>query len=168
MLLVLLALFSLSVSAASYTVRFREGYEPSFDYRSAFEQFKAKKSIMITKQTKKSEKELDLAPSIYEMKLTEDGIYMMVKRQKPNFYTSNLIGLYIFSISIPFFTTFMGISNTIFSHKIEIISKEEYAVANEFEINKKHEEVSVHVCRHIGGCGSVCSGTHNQLALSVP
>ena len=28
------------------------------------------------------------------------GIYMMVKRQKPNFYTSNLIGLYIFSISI--------------------------------------------------------------------
>ena len=67
-----------SVAAASYTVRFREGYEPSFDYRSAFEQFKAKKSIMITKQTKKSEKELDLAPSIYEMKLTEDGIYLMV------------------------------------------------------------------------------------------
>lgn len=28
------------------------------------------------------------------------GIYMMIKRQKPNFYTSNLIGLYIFSISI--------------------------------------------------------------------
>lgn len=67
-----------SVAAASYTVRFREGYEPSFDYRSAFEKFQAKKSIMITKQTKKSEKELDLAPSIYEMKLTEDGIYLMV------------------------------------------------------------------------------------------
>ena len=28
------------------------------------------------------------------------GIYMMVKRQKPNFYTSNLIGLYIFALSI--------------------------------------------------------------------
>lgn len=28
------------------------------------------------------------------------GIYMMIKRQKPNFYTSNLIGLYIFALSI--------------------------------------------------------------------
>ena len=28
------------------------------------------------------------------------GIYMMIKRQKPKFYTSNLIGLYIFSVSI--------------------------------------------------------------------
>ena len=31
-----------SVAAASYTIRFRDGYEPSFNYRSAFEQFKEK------------------------------------------------------------------------------------------------------------------------------
>lgn len=67
-----------SVAAASYTIRFRQGHEPSFNYRNAFNQFKEKKSIFITKQTKKSEKELDLAPSIYEMKLTEDGIYLLV------------------------------------------------------------------------------------------
>lgn len=67
-----------SVAAASYTIRFREGHEPTFDYKSAFENFRKKESILITKQTKKSEKELDLAPSIYEMKLTEDGIYLMV------------------------------------------------------------------------------------------
>lgn len=67
-----------SVAAAGYTVRFRPGYEPDFDYKSAFLEFAKKDSIVITKKTKKGEKELDLAPAIYEMKLVEDGIYMLV------------------------------------------------------------------------------------------
>lgn len=67
-----------SVAAAGYTVRFREGCEPSFDYKSAWEAFTKKESILITKKTKKSEKELDLAPYIFEMKLTDDGFYLLV------------------------------------------------------------------------------------------
>ncbi|MBR1691469.1 MAG: TIGR03936 family radical SAM-associated protein [Lachnospiraceae bacterium] len=67
-----------SVAAAGYTVRFREGHEPPFDVREAFEAFREKQQILITKKTKKGEKELDIAPSIYEMRLTDDGIYLLV------------------------------------------------------------------------------------------
>lgn len=67
-----------SVAAAGYTVRFREGYEPSFDYRQAFESFTQKESILITKKTKKSEKEMDLKPYIFDMKLMDDGIFLLV------------------------------------------------------------------------------------------
>jgi len=67
-----------SVAAAGYTVRFREGHEPAFDLSDAFEAFQKKDRILVTKKTKKGEKELDLAPSIYEMRLLEDGIYLLV------------------------------------------------------------------------------------------
>lgn len=69
-----------SVAAAGYTVYFRDGYEPDFDYMSQIEAFFAQKEIVVTKQTKKSEMELDIRPLIYEMRPTDDkkGIYMLV------------------------------------------------------------------------------------------
>ncbi|MBO6015936.1 MAG: DUF2344 domain-containing protein [Lachnospiraceae bacterium] len=67
-----------SVAAAGYTVRFRPGHEPSFDLPTAFDAFQKKEQILVTKKTKKGEKEMDLAPAIYEMRLTEDGIYLLV------------------------------------------------------------------------------------------
>ena len=68
-----------SVAAASYTVRFRDGREPGFDYVSALPAFIAQESIMITKETKKSTLEIDLKPGIYECKALEDkSIYMLV------------------------------------------------------------------------------------------
>ena len=68
-----------SVAAASYTVRFREGREPQFDYIGELPAFLAQENILITKETKKSTLEIDLKPGIYECKANEDkSIYMLV------------------------------------------------------------------------------------------
>lgn len=68
-----------SVAAAGYTVRFREGREPNFDYASKLEEFLSKEQILITKETKKSTIEMDLKPGIYEFKANEDGsLYLLV------------------------------------------------------------------------------------------
>ncbi len=68
-----------SVAAASYTVRFREGREPGFDYVNELVDFLAQESILITKETKKSTLEIDLKPGIYECRANEDkSIYMLV------------------------------------------------------------------------------------------
>lgn len=68
-----------SVAAASYTVRFREGREPGFDYISDLTAFLEQENILITKETKKSTLEIDLKPGIYECRANEDkSIYMLV------------------------------------------------------------------------------------------
>lgn len=56
-----------SVAAASYTVRFREGREPSFDYMEKLDAFYALPQILITKETKKNTLTVDIRPGIYEL-----------------------------------------------------------------------------------------------------
>lgn len=57
------------VAAADYTVRFRAGYEPEkIDLKSAVEEFYAQDEILVWKKTKKSEREVDIRPMIYEMR----------------------------------------------------------------------------------------------------
>ncbi len=56
-----------SVAAAEYSIRFREGYEPTFDWVGQMNSFYAQPSIPVTKKTKKSEMELNLKPSIYSL-----------------------------------------------------------------------------------------------------
>jgi len=67
-----------SIAAAGYLVRFREGFEPDFPYKEALEAFYDLPEIKITKKTKKNEIELDLRPSIYELRTEDGGIYMLV------------------------------------------------------------------------------------------
>ncbi len=72
-----------SVAAASYSVRFREGYEQGFDWVGRSAVFYAQSSIPVTKKTKKSEVQLDLKPAIYAMEAREgeDGsqaLYLLV------------------------------------------------------------------------------------------
>ena len=68
-----------SVAAASYTVRFREGRELSFDIAKKLPEFMAQEQIRITKETKKSTLEMDLKPGIYEFTIKEDGsLYLLV------------------------------------------------------------------------------------------
>ena len=68
-----------SVAAAAYTIRFREGREPEFDWKHALPAFFAKKSIPIVKETKKSTIEMDLKPGIYTLEAKEDNsIYMLL------------------------------------------------------------------------------------------
>lgn len=72
-----------SVAAAEYSVSFRTGYEPDFDYIGRLSDFYDKPSIPVIKKTKKSEAMLDLKPAIYSISAKEipDGtpiIHMLV------------------------------------------------------------------------------------------
>lgn len=67
-----------SVAAADYTVLFREGRAPHFDYQSKLADFLAKDQILVTKETKRGTHEVDLKPGIYEMSLCENGFRMLV------------------------------------------------------------------------------------------
>lgn len=68
-----------SVAAAAYTIRFREGREPSFDYIGKLPEFFYRESIMITKETKKNTLEIDLKPGIFKLYANDDkSIYMLL------------------------------------------------------------------------------------------
>ncbi len=67
-----------SVAAAAYTLEWKDGYEIPSDLENQVAAFYGQNSIMVTKQTKKSTLELDWKPGIYEMKVTDNSIYMLV------------------------------------------------------------------------------------------
>lgn len=62
-----------SVAAATYTIRFREGCEPDFDYASKLDEFYAQDEIIVTKQTKRSESTFDMKSSIYDCHMADNG-----------------------------------------------------------------------------------------------
>lgn len=68
------------VAAADYTVRFREGKQPQ-DEEAFFKNFLVfadQEHIFITKKTKKSEREVDLKASIYELRVEDGTIFIKV------------------------------------------------------------------------------------------
>ncbi len=67
-----------SVAAARYLVKFRKGREPAFDYENKLNDFYNQENILITKQTKKSTKEMNLRPGIYELSCKDGIIHMLV------------------------------------------------------------------------------------------
>lgn len=68
-----------SVAAAGYTTAFREGRGPHFDLAPAVDRFLAREEILITKETKKGSREINLKEGIYEMKVLEaEKIYLLV------------------------------------------------------------------------------------------
>lgn len=67
-----------TVAAADYTIHFRKGYEPGFDWISQTSVFYAKPSIPVVKKTKKSVQELDIKPHLYQMSADDNGISMRV------------------------------------------------------------------------------------------
>ena len=62
-----------SVAAARYSLKFRPGYAPAFDWPVKLEEFYHKPSILVRKKTKKSEMDLDLKPHIYELSVLGGG-----------------------------------------------------------------------------------------------
>ena len=68
------------VSAADYILNFRDGYGP--EDREAFfkalEAFYDQEQILIVKQTKRGQKEMDLKPLIYCLERRGEGIFMKV------------------------------------------------------------------------------------------
>ena len=69
-----------SVAAAGYTVRFREGREPSFDYLGKLADFYARTEIPTTKETKKNTLTVNIRPGIYELQADPENkaIHMLV------------------------------------------------------------------------------------------
>ena len=66
-----------SVAAASYTVTFREGRMPKVDFAVELPKFIAQEEILITKETKRGTREVNLKQGIYELNY-EDGIFTML------------------------------------------------------------------------------------------
>ena len=67
-----------SVAAAGYTICFREGRELCADWQQKFEEFMSQAQIIVTKATKKGTAEIDLKPAIYDYKVEEDRLYLLV------------------------------------------------------------------------------------------
>ncbi len=67
-----------SIAAARYVVTLRNGYESPFVWKDALDGFLSKEEILVMKKTKKSEREIDVKPLIYELKPHEKGIEMLV------------------------------------------------------------------------------------------
>lgn len=67
-----------SVAAAAYTVCFREGREPKTDIADVLADFLARDKILITKETKKGSREVDLKQGIYSLEYKENRFTMLV------------------------------------------------------------------------------------------
>lgn len=62
-----------SVAAASYSIRFREGYQPLFLNQETVTAFFNQPEIMVTKQTKRSETTFNMKPYLYSFSLCQDN-----------------------------------------------------------------------------------------------
>lgn len=76
------------VAAADYQVTFRENMEPVGNWKELVPAFMEQPEIRIVKKTKKNEKEVDIKPYIYDMQVSEGGIFLQlaagsVKNTKP-------------------------------------------------------------------------------------
>lgn len=93
------------VSAADYRLRFREGYEPEDwrDFMDGLLSFMKQEQILILKKTKKSEKEVDIRPMIYELHEEDDhAIFLKVATgSSANLKPSAVIQAYMDSRNLP-------------------------------------------------------------------
>lgn len=64
------------VAAADYLVSFRKEMEPFESWEDKFGEFISQKEIFIIKKTKKSEKEMDIRPYIYEAKIQDHSVFL--------------------------------------------------------------------------------------------
>ena len=91
------------VAAADYKVTFPKTFQDAFDLRelpddwnSNVKRFMEEEKIVVLKKTKRSEKEVDIKPMIYEMHAIEDGIYLFLatgseQNLKPDLVTEAFI-----------------------------------------------------------------------------
>ncbi|MDE6607997.1 MAG: TIGR03936 family radical SAM-associated protein [Lachnospiraceae bacterium] len=80
-----------SVAAAKYTVCFIPSYRVPFDLEHAVKVFMDKESIPVTKQTKKSIKEMDLKPYIYDMSAGNGAVSLFVDASSSGNVKPNLV-----------------------------------------------------------------------------
>jgi len=80
-----------SVAAAKYAIRFDPSYPVPFDLEHAVKSFMAKERIPVVKQTKKSRKEMDLKPYIYEMNVENGTVNLFVDASSSGNIKPNLV-----------------------------------------------------------------------------
>ncbi|MDO5135147.1 MAG: TIGR03936 family radical SAM-associated protein [Eubacteriales bacterium] len=74
------------VAAADYLVTFREGRAPKGVLEELVAGFLSQKEILVTKETKKGEKQVDIRPCIYEMRAyPEGGIFLCLASASANY-----------------------------------------------------------------------------------
>lgn len=64
------------IAAADYEIRFRYPDKVPFDLKDVWPSFISQSEIIITKETKKSTKEMDIKPLIFENELMDDGLFL--------------------------------------------------------------------------------------------
>ncbi len=87
------------VAAADYMISFREGKEPGgINIAAKFEEYLSSDSIIVTKKTKKSEKEVDIKAGIFEGSVIDDKIFLKLASSSADYLKPELVisGFYNF------------------------------------------------------------------------
>lgn len=79
------------VAAADYLVEFREGKEPDIPWKERISEFYARPSISVMKKTKRSEKEVDIRPFIYDMELRGEQVFLKLASASANYTKPELV-----------------------------------------------------------------------------
>lgn len=79
------------VAAADYVVGFRQGHKPEGFRMEKFIEFCNQDSIVVTKQTKKNTKEIDLKNYMYEVRELNNEVYMKIGAGSANNIKPDLI-----------------------------------------------------------------------------
>ena len=79
------------MAAADYRVQFREGRTPDVPWQERILEFAAQDSIPVWKKTKKSEREVDIRPFIYDLHLEGDTICMRLASASSNYTKPELV-----------------------------------------------------------------------------
>ena len=74
------------VAAADYLVEFRPGKAPTDGWQTKINEFLKQPEILVTKETKKGEKQVDIRPFIYKMNLQDnDFIFLSLASASANY-----------------------------------------------------------------------------------
>lgn len=109
-----------SVAGADYRIQFRDGYYDEQVFLDKVDEFYAQEAITILKKTKKSEKEVDIRPMIYDMKVVDGHIFMQLATGSVNNLKPNLV--------MEAFCRFLGLEHQPFAfmvHRIETYLEED-------------------------------------------
>lgn len=79
------------VAAADYLVEFRDGKEPDVEWRTKIQEFLDQPEILVTKKTKRSEKQVNIRPYIYQMELQGDKIFLKLASASANYTKPELV-----------------------------------------------------------------------------
>lgn len=79
------------VAAADYLVSFRDETALPENWKERLEKFLSQPSILVTKKTKKNEKEIDLRPLIYNWELRGNAVFLTLASASSNYTKPDMV-----------------------------------------------------------------------------